>query len=149
MSFNLDDLISQFKESDQKKTSFSGGDWYTFWKMDFDQTATFRFLPDGDPNGYRVVRTALFRHWCDGVEHKALPESNLACEAIGSKDACKDWWRTTWHRHGITECQDWMARFIARYKFRQALDARIPNPSRFHFDSEEISSYHGGGLQPG
>jgi hypothetical protein len=50
MALSLDDLITQFKESDQKKTSFSNGDWYPFWKGDFDQTATFRFLPDGDPN---------------------------------------------------------------------------------------------------
>ena len=49
MSLTLDDLISQFKSADEKKGSFTTGDWFPFWKMDYDETATFRFLPDGDP----------------------------------------------------------------------------------------------------
>ena len=81
---------------------------------------------------------ALFWHWCDGLRHAephGTPEQQ-ACEVLGPTDATQEWWRTPWMSHGIAESRQWMDRFIARYKQRQAEDPRIPDPSRFHFDSE-------------
>jgi len=81
---------------------------------------------------------ALFWHWCDGLRH-AVPRGTPGqheCELLGDTDATPTWWRTPWMHHGIEESRAWMDRFIARYKERQAEDPRIPDPSRFHFDSE-------------
>lgn len=85
MSFNLDDLISQFKESDQKKTSFSGGDWYPFWKMDFDQTATFRFLPDGDPNASHFL-VEKWQHRLDVTIDGKTEQRSIPCLAQYGKN---------------------------------------------------------------
>ena len=100
-------------------------------------------MGDGDPKAATVVFPALFRHWSDGVKHRTVADSGGLRGMPGPGVVVKDWWRTTWHRHGIAECQLWMTRFIARYKVRQAMDHRIPDPHRFHFDSEGISSFHG------
>jgi len=48
MSLSLEDLKKQFQASEQK-TNFSTGEWFPFWKADFDAVSIFRFLPDGDP----------------------------------------------------------------------------------------------------
>ncbi len=81
---------------------------------------------------------ALFWHWCDGLRHAephGTPEQQ-ACEVLGPTDASPNWWQTPWMSHGIEESRAWMDRFIARYKQRQAENPSIPDPSRFHFDSE-------------
>lgn len=77
----------------------------------------------GDPRGkrYHVTgQTPLFLHWDDGL----------------ARGAASNWWYTPWMRNGIEQSGDWMRDFIARYKTRQLQDDRIPDPFRFHFDSE-------------
>jgi hypothetical protein len=81
---------------------------------------------------------ALFWHWNDGLRHvepRGTPEQQ-EFEVLGDSDASPKWWQTPWMSHGIAESREWMDRFIARYKERQASDPAIPDPSRFHFDSE-------------
>lgn len=81
---------------------------------------------------------ALFWHWNDGLRHvepRGTPEQQ-EFELLGDTDASPKWWQTPWMSFGIEESRAWMDRFIARYKERQAADPRIPDPSRFHFDSE-------------
>jgi len=93
----------------------------------------------GDPtqsNRTLIRAPALFRHWCDGVPHREAQLPGATCEALAAEDSAAQWWMTPWMRHGLAECRDWMARFIARYRARQAADPRIPDPARFHFDSE-------------
>lgn len=59
MSTALDALKAQFvqeEETAQKRTN--GGtntEWYPFWKMDFDETAIVRFLPDADATNTNFV----------------------------------------------------------------------------------------------
>ena len=80
----------------------------------------------GDPRGkdYHVRgRTPLFMHWDDGLSRSAAPK----------------WWYTPWMTHGIEQTGAWMRAFIGRYRAHQLQDARIPDPSRFHFDSEHFA----------
>jgi len=93
----------------------------------------------GDPShGNRTMMQApaLFRHWCDGVMHRERQIPGSTCERIGVEDAAQEWWMTPWMRHGIDSSRQWMQRFIARYRAEQLRNPRIPDPVRFHFDSE-------------
>lgn len=46
------------------------------------------------------------------------------------------YWETPWMNHGIADTKAWMQDFIGEYKRQQASDARLPDPTRFHFDHE-------------
>jgi hypothetical protein len=77
----------------------------------------------GDPGGkyYHVQgRTPLFLNWNDGLV----------------RGTSEYWWNTPWMEHGIAHTGAWMEEFINRYQTRQRNDQLIPDPSRFHFDSE-------------
>jgi len=98
-------------------------------------------MGDGDPsqqNKGLVAAPALFRHWCDGVEHRVAQDPQLRCERLSSENGAPEWWMTPWMDHGVRESRAWMQRFIARYRARQHQNSLIPDPSRFHFDSEWI-----------
>jgi hypothetical protein len=75
---------------------------------------------DGRPGNPYQNGPALVFHHEDGLDNTAITE----------------WWRTPWTTHGIPETRAWMNEFIQRYRDRQAADARIPDPARFHFDTE-------------
>lgn len=89
----------------------------------------------GDPadNGERFP--ALFKHWCDGLPHRPLGRGVRDCGVPGV-DAVEKWWETPWMSEGIRECRTWMDRFIAEWKRMQAASPDIPDPDRFHFDTE-------------
>ncbi|MBX3372555.1 MAG: hypothetical protein KF817_01865 [Phycisphaeraceae bacterium] len=91
--------------------------------------------PAGD-SGLQAAAPALFRHWCDGVAHRMPMLPQPSCERLAPHDAAAQWWMTLFSRHGIDECSAWMRRFIARYRQVQAADPALPDPDRFHFDSE-------------
>ncbi|MDA1007691.1 MAG: hypothetical protein O2800_01615 [Planctomycetota bacterium] len=78
----------------------------------------------GSPTGPKWIvegTTKLFLHPKDGV----TPSDGL------------EWWVTPWFSTGVTSCSRWMTRFIERWRERQANGEPIPDPCRFHFDSEE------------
>ncbi|MFK7960389.1 MAG: hypothetical protein AB8G96_07665 [Phycisphaerales bacterium] len=91
----------------------------------------------GDPNDWFDEGPALFGHWGDALAHRARSKSDPDIEVIADEDADSRWWDTPWMSHGIADSRAWMDRFIARYKQRQAANPAIPDPDRFHFDSEE------------
>jgi len=77
----------------------------------------------GDPDGKKwhvKGQTPLFLHWEDGL----------------AQHTTEYWYYTPWCRRGIDVSRAWMQDFITRYKARQLADQSIPDPSRFHFDSE-------------
>ena len=78
MALSLDDLISQFKAADEKKSSFSGGDWFPFWKEDFDETSTFRFLPDGDPQASHFL-VEKWQHRLDVTIDGKTEQRSIPC----------------------------------------------------------------------
>jgi hypothetical protein len=77
-------------------------------------------MGDGGPERKGTGNPALFQN--DG---DALPAGT-----------CDSPWLTVWMSRGVAECRAWMDRFIARYALNQAREPRIPDPFRFHFDSE-------------
>lgn len=101
----------------------------------------------GDPEKKHFSRApALFAHWSDGVAHRPRPGSR-ATEVVADQDAAKTWWATPWMKYGIDQSKEWMRQFIGQYQRRQALNRRIPNPSRFHFDSEgKVLPYKAGSV---
>ncbi|MEM7229985.1 MAG: hypothetical protein AAF432_14345 [Planctomycetota bacterium] len=77
----------------------------------------------GDPEGksYHVRgRSPLFFDWNDGLR----------------RSDTEYWWYTPWMKNGRARTSTWMNNFIAQYKARQRIDHRIPDPSRFAFDTE-------------
>lgn len=96
----------------------------------------------GDPNDWFEEGPALFGHWGDALAHRIRAKSDPNVEVIASEDADVRWWDTPWMSHGIADSRAWMEAFIARYKQRQSTDPSIPDPDRFHFDSEERVEPH-------
>jgi hypothetical protein len=52
MSLSLEELKNEWKQESENKPNFQSnlGDWYPFWKADFDTISTFRFLPFANPD---------------------------------------------------------------------------------------------------
>ena len=82
---SLDDLKKQYSDA-ETKTNFSNnlGGWYPFWKMDFDQTATVRFLPDGDPNAAHFL-IEKWMHKLEVVIDGKSEQRNIACLQMYNK----------------------------------------------------------------
>ena len=99
---------------------------------------------DADPDGRHHHFPALFKHWCDSLPHTTLPGLDDPCGS-NTPPSVEMWWESIFMSHGITECSEWMQRFIVDYKRRQAEDPSIPDPARFHFDTEaKIVPWRGG-----
>jgi len=60
MSDKLAALQAQYKEKEvaeeKRKNGDGNTDWYKFWDMDFDETATIRFLPDSNPDNPHFIQ---------------------------------------------------------------------------------------------
>ncbi len=92
----------------------------------------------GHPRDSQVEGPALFAHWCDALAHRPRStEAELQCIRAADRDASPRWWDTPWMTHGIAESRAWMTRFVERYREHQAQDPSLPDPDRFHFDTEE------------
>jgi hypothetical protein len=102
-------------------------------------------MGDGNPLDLRHNYPALFNHWCDGLPHEPVELEELDCSVLAEVDADPKWWKTLWMSRGIEECTAWIQQFIARYQVRQAGNPDIPDPYRFHFDSESNMVPHCGG----
>jgi len=102
----------------------------------------------GNPNGASCEKPALFKHWCDGLEHtQAQSKEELWCEDIGSWKCCY-WYLTPWMIHGVEneanggcdwgDCGTghWMDGFVTAYAAYQSTQMSFPDPTRFHFDAE-------------
>ncbi|MBT8487166.1 MAG: hypothetical protein KJO43_16435 [Phycisphaerae bacterium] len=96
-------------------------------------------MGDGDPDRINGMgrAPALYQHWCDGLAHRARGRAQ-PCERLAAADEVPQWWMTVWMKHGIAESRAYMDAFIARYRQRQASDRRVPDPTRFHFDTEGL-----------
>ena len=87
MTLSLDDLKRQFADQ-ENKSSFSQNfsEWYPFWKMDFDQEATVRFLPDADPSAAHFL-VEKFQHKLEITVAGQTQQRSVPCLSMYGK-AC-------------------------------------------------------------
>lgn len=105
---------------------FGMGDW-----IDYNDNGTPDY-PDDDTGNRFWQAPALILHEDDAI---------LGADTGNPDHAYL--FQTPWNQAGVTECKAWIEEFICQYKQRQELacddqnpGTGIPDPSRFHFDSE-------------
>jgi hypothetical protein len=87
MTLSLDALKQQFADQDNKSNfSQTFSEWYPFWKMDFDQEATVRFLPDADPSAAHFL-VEKFMHKLEITTGGQAQQRNIPCLSMYGK-AC-------------------------------------------------------------
>lgn len=87
MTLSLDALKQQFADQDTKSNfSQTFSEWYPFWKMDFDQEATVRFLPDADPNAAHFL-VEKFMHKLEITIGGQTQQRSIPCLSMYGK-AC-------------------------------------------------------------
>lgn len=93
MSLSLDELKQQFKEESENKTGFQSaiGDWFPFWKADFDTISTFRFLPFLDPDVKNFLVEKHMHKLTVVLENGQTVQRQVPCLAQYGKacDVCK------------------------------------------------------------